>query len=605
MGGALGAETQHKGVDSPVRAQRRGDCLVLMLDHPPANAITTEAIQTLDLALTGAEHDASIRAIVLLGAGRGFSAGMDPSIFGTVAGAAALAHLARRIEDFAKPVIAALHGTCLGAGLELALACHWRLAAPQAQLGLPEIHLGLIPGSGGTQRLPRLVGGRQSLRLLLDGAPVGAAEALALGLVDRLAEGDLLAAAVQMAAERPIPRPTRAGTAPMTDLFGPQGALAEVRARLAGHRLPAPPRLVDCVEAAALLPFDSGLALEEAIFGDLAASDEAVGLRAAWMAERRAGVPPAAVTAAGPRGVATLGLWSPGPAETDLMVRALGAGLKLVVAAPDREALVEVLNAVAAAQDAQVADGRLTEAARDADWARLTAGLGAEVLAGCDLVLSAASGAPSGALVLGGLAAGQGGVALAPNDRAGGLAEIAMGPDADPDLAARALGLTRALGGRAVFVGPGGTVQGRLRLALGRAIAALERAGTPRDRITLALAAFGLGTGARRDLPAMPADAAPILRTCLVALAAEGGRMLDQGTALRPLDIDAAALHSGLFPRWEGGPMAWADRLGLLVLRVDLWDRAALDPDLFAVPACIDQLVSDGRRLAALNRRAG
>jgi 3-hydroxyacyl-CoA dehydrogenase len=598
---------QSKAKAGTVRRQRLGEVAVLTLDHPPANAVTLGLIEALGAALEIERSDPAVAAILILGAGTGFSAGMDPSVFGTIEGAAALGRLARRIETCPKPVTAALHGTAFGAGLELALACHWRIAAADAQMGLPEIHLGLVPGSGGSQRLPRLVGGRAALRLMLEGAPIGAAEALALGLVDQVVETAIFDAAVNFALTRPGPRPTAEMFGRTGDLFGPGGALAETRAALAGHRLPAPPRLVDCVEAAALLPFEQGLALEAATFADLAASDEAKGLRAAWMAERRAAQVPAAVARLGPVRVERLGLWAPPDSATETILRALGAGLEVRVGAADRAALVAVLNAVAARQDAMLAEGRLTEMARDADWARLIPVMEPGGMAGVDLILAAADAPerlPAELRVLpGGLPPGAAGLALSLPDGPGGPAELAMGAGADPALAARALALARRLGARAVFTGPGGPVLARLRRALGLAIAALERAGVERRAVTAALAAYGMGTGTRSHLPAMPEGGEAILRACLAALAAEGGRMVEAGTARRPLDVDAIAIHAGLIPRWEGGPMAWADRLGLLVLRADLWKRAEGQPALYATPPLFDRLIAAGQTLSSLNGR--
>ncbi len=590
-----------------IRRHRVGEGLILTLDHPPANAITMELIAHLDAALQAAAADQGLRFILLIGAGRGFSAGMDPQIFGTVAGAAALGRVARRIEEFPKPVIAALHGTCLGAGLELAMACHWRIASDETQVGLPEIHLGLVPGSGGSQRLPRLVGGRHALRLALTGAPIPAAEALAIGLVDEVSDGNLMDDALDWACRRPGPNPTAARQGALAELYGPSGALAETRARLAGQRLPAPGRLVDCIEAAGLLPFEAGLALESTVFADLAASEEAAGLKAAWLAERRAARVPAEITAAGQPRITSLGLWEPREGATEMIVRALGSGLAVHIAAADRDGLVAVLNRVAARQDALLAEGGLTQAARDADWSRLTAATGSEILASADLIL-AAPDAPetipqARRVLLGGLPKGQSGVALTLPDQPGGPAELALGGHADPALAALALALARRLGARTVFTRAGGPVLARLRRALGQAIAALEQAGTPRARITAALAAFGLGTGARVSLPAMPAGAEPILRACLVALAAEGARMVGEGVVRRPLEVDAIALHAGLFPRWEGGPLAWADRLGLMVFRADLWSRAERLPALYTSPPILDQLIAEGRNFGSLNGR--
>lgn len=577
-----------------VRQQRRGGVLVLVLDHPPANALTLELVADLSQALDAAAQEPGVTSVMLIGAGRGFSAGMDPSVFGAPPGAAALGALARRIEGFAKPVVAVLHGACLGAGLELALACHWRLAAASAQFGLPEVHLGLSPGSGGSQRLPRLIGGAAALRMLLDGVPVPADEALALGLVDQIATGEIFQAGLEFAGSRPGPRATADRMGP-SDLYGPKGALAAARARIAGQHLPAPQRIIDIVEASGLLPFDQGLVVEATTFAELAASAAAQGLRASWEAERRAVQVPAVVAAVAPPKMEVLGLWQPAEAGIATLLRALHAGMAVIVTALDREGLVAVLNQVAAQQDQAVAAGDLTEVARDAEWARLSASLGPSALAAADVILTdPVEGVPGHlCLPLGGLAAGQSGPALALH---GSFAEIALGAAADPGRAARALALARRLGLRSLFTGPGGPMLTRLTRAQAEAALVLEAEGTAPDLIEAAL-------GAWRGGGAMPHGGAAILRACQAALAVEGARMIEDGTARRPCDVDAAAILSGLVPRWDGGPMAWADRLGLLVLRADLWARAETEPTLYTSPPLFDRLIGEGRRLASLNTR--
>jgi 3-hydroxyacyl-CoA dehydrogenase len=581
--------------DGSIRQQRRGALLLLVLDHPPANALTLPMIEALSQAVAAAAGDPSVSALALVGAGRGFSAGMDPRGFGTPEGAKALGALARRIETCAKPVTAVVHGTCFGAGLELAMACHWRIAAPAAQFGLPEVHLGLPPGAGGSQRLPRLVGGAAALRLLLEGVPIAAPEALALGLLDEIAGGEILEAGLAFAAARPGPRPTAERMGP-TDLYGPKGALAQARAQAAGQALPAPARIVDCVEAAGLLPFEQGLVVEATCFADLAASEAAHGLRAAWEAERRAMLVPAAVAAVPAPKVEVLGLWSPDDGATEVVLRALRAGMRVVVAASDREALVAVLNQVASVQDQAVAGGTLTEAARDAEWGLLSASLGMAALAEADVILTeaVAEGLPAArCLAGGGLAPGQPGPALALH---AGFAEVALAAQTDPARAALALALARRLGLRVLFTGPGGPILARLTRALTEAALVQEAAGTSAALVEAALAAYRTGAPA-------PAGSADVLRACLDALAVEGIRLVEDGTARRPLDVDAAAILSGLVPRWQGGPMAWADGLGLLVLRADLWRRAATEPQLYAVPPLLDRLISDSRGLSGLNAR--
>ena len=193
----------------------------------------------------------------------------------------------------------------------------------------------------------------------------------------------------------------------------------------------------------------------------------------------------------------------------------------------------------------------------------------------------------------GGLGFGQDGPALAVHDT---FAEIALGPNADAGRGALALALARRLGLRCLFTGPGGPILDRLTRALTEATLVLEASGTQAELIAETIIAWRSG-----DLA--PQGSADVLRAVLAALAVAGARMIEDGTARRPLDIDAAAILSGLVPRWEGGPMASADRLGLLVLRADLWKRAQTEPSLYAVPPLLDRLIAEGRNLASLNGR--
>lgn len=584
----------------PLATERRGDVALLWLDRAPANALDAGLIAALGAALAAAGRDAGVAAVLIAARGPVFSAGADPEELRRVKGAA-LPGLCLAIEAMGKPVVAVLQGNCLGAGLELALAAHGRIAAPVARLGLPEVALGLVPGAGGTQRLPRLIGAEGALRLLMQGNPITAAEALAAGLVDEVAEDRLIDRALVLArrlAAAPLV-PAGARTEGLRDGKAWQLAVAEARKRAEAGRMPAPLRMVECVEAAQLLPFDAGLAFERAAFEDMAESPEAQGLMHAFLAERQAIRPPAGVAGQGAV-PASVGIWGTAGTAAELARMALSAGLRVVIAAPDRAELVPGLGRIAARQEELVAAGQLTPSARDADWGRLTGATDAAALDGVDLVL-VAPGADAGALGGGqpqvALSA-PGGVALYPATAPGGLAEVVAGADADPAALALAHGLARRLGGRVIASGPGGPIDRRLRAALSRLIAVLEQAGTDRAAIAAALAFYGIGAGARSRLPAPPAAAADVVPACLAALACEGLRMVEEGVARRAGDVDAAATLSGLFPRWEGGPMYQADRRGLMVLRADLRARAAAEPQLFTPPALLDRLIAAGRGLS-------
>ena len=604
LGGAVADQETQAAV---VRQERIGAVMVLVMAHPPVNALSQAVRQALAESLRAAEADSGVQAIVIRGEGKGFSAGADIAEFGKVGQTIRLGELCRRIEACTKPVIAALHGTALGGGFEIALAAHYRIANAQAMLGLPEVNLGLLPGAGGTQRLPRLIGAKAALRMMLTGMPIRASEAAALGLIDRVVDAGLTEAALAMAGEGLPPRRSGAAVQGMTNTAGNHAAIFAARAAQKGNSLPAPLRIIDCVEAATLLPLDQGLNAERVAFEDLVDTPQAAGLRHAFFTERRSLLPPQEVVAKGVQPIATLGLWQADDAVADLAFQALSCGMRVALADPDRAALVAALERIAGRQEQAVVAGRMTEEARDADWARLISTLSPDPLAGTELVLLGRGQATAPEVLAAVMQAGIGAVsavgpqvAITVADAAGGMVELAMAPGAAADVAARVLALARRLGWRAIFTGPGGPIELHLRQALAGAVADMEGAGLAREVVAAALAAYGIGTGPLSFLPPMPTSGAAVVACCLAAMAAEGARMLEQGRARRPVDIDAVALMSGLMPRWEGGPMFQADRRGLLVLRADLRARGGA---LFAPATLIDQLIADGRDFSSLNGR--
>src|SRR5690348_13087795 len=200
-------------INASVDLRRDSEIAVVTADNPPVNALKHEVRAGLAQALMQARDDGAVKAVVIACAGRTFFAGADITEFGKPPQAPSLHDVIAAIESMPKPVVAALHGTALGGGFELALACHFRVAAPGARVGLPEVKLGLLPGAGGTQRLPRLVGVEAALPIIVDGLPVPVEKAHALGAIDKIVEGDLrdsaIAYARELVAQSPPPRPTR------------------------------------------------------------------------------------------------------------------------------------------------------------------------------------------------------------------------------------------------------------------------------------------------------------------------------------------------------------------------------------------------------------
>ncbi len=285
-----------------VRVTHQQRVAVITIDYPPVNALSQAVRAGLMQAVTALAQDPEADAAVIACAGNTFVAGADITEFGKPPQDPRLKAVIAAIEDSPKPIAAALHGTVLGGGLELALGCHWRVAVPQCKLGLPEVNLGIIPGAGGTQRLPRLVGVERAIEMVTSGKPIGAPEALEAGLVDALMEGDLTSAAVQFCRQR-----LAAGTQPVRvrdrddllataraqpGLFTKAREAAAKKAR--GQR--APVAAVDAIEAAVQLPFDDGLERERQIVTELMQSDQSRALRYFFFAERESGKLPGITT---------------------------------------------------------------------------------------------------------------------------------------------------------------------------------------------------------------------------------------------------------------------------------------------------------------------
>src|SRR5512135_1393073 len=278
-----------------VQLTRQGNVAIITIDNPPVNALGPGVIEGLAEALRQAQADAGVNALIVVGAGRTFVAGADIKEFqritsGEAARTDGLLSLLPAIEGCPKPVVMAIHGNAFGGGLELALAGHYRVAAADAQIGQPEVKLGLIPGAGGTQRLPRLAGVAKALEMCATGNPVSAREALRAGIIDRLIEGDLLTEAVAFAREaaaKPVvkarDRADKLGT-PQSN--APLFAAAREAAHKKQRGLKAPLVAIELVEAATRLPFEEGLKLEQARFRECLFSEQSKALIHVFFGER-------------------------------------------------------------------------------------------------------------------------------------------------------------------------------------------------------------------------------------------------------------------------------------------------------------------------------
>ncbi len=272
-----------------VSVQRHGDVAVVSMDNPPVNALGHALRSGLMEALAGLRGEAGLRAVVLAGTQRAFSGGADITEFGKPPQEPSLRAVIAAVEDMAVPVVAAIHGVALGGGLELALGCHARVAWAGARLGLPEVKLGLLPGAGGTQRLPRIVGVEKALGMIVSGNPVSGAEAAKLGLVDALLDGSYPEAAVEWArtvTERRRVRDREDKLQPARDDPGLVDRAAGPLLKASGAA--APRACVESVRNAVTLPFDEGAAAERRLFEQLVSGDESRAQRHAFFAEREA-----------------------------------------------------------------------------------------------------------------------------------------------------------------------------------------------------------------------------------------------------------------------------------------------------------------------------
>ena len=278
-----------------VQLTKDGDVAIITINNPPVNALSPGVPQGISEAVEQIGKDDSVRAAVLIGGGRTFVAGADIKEFGKLASGrsprgAGLLPLLLQIEDCRKPIVMTIHGTAFGGGLELAMAGHYRVAAPGALVGQPEVKLGIIPGAAGTQRLPRLVGVAKAVEMCAEGNPVRAEDAAKLGIIDRIIEGDLLAGAVRFAREiaaRPAPKTReRAGNLGTPEQSAPIFAAARESVRKKQRGMMAPLAAIDAVEAATKMSFEDGCLEEQRLFIDCLQSDQSKALIHVFFGER-------------------------------------------------------------------------------------------------------------------------------------------------------------------------------------------------------------------------------------------------------------------------------------------------------------------------------
>ncbi|MBE7216901.1 MAG: enoyl-CoA hydratase/isomerase family protein [Caulobacteraceae bacterium] len=380
---------------SPITTRREGDVLVVTSDNPPVNALGVAVRRGLHEAVAAAQADAQVKAVVIRCEGRTFFAGADITEFGKPPQAPGLGAVIDAIEASKKPVVAAIHGTALGGGLEVALGCRWRVAARSAKLGLPEVKLGLIPGAGGTQRLPRVIGVEAALPLVVLGDPIGAEKAQRLGLVDRLAdEAELEAAAIALAREAAAGGAERMPTRERTDRLEAVDAAVFDSFRKANARrlrgLEAPEAGIEAVRASTERPFDEGVALERELFMRLVGGGQSRALRHNFFAERAAAKVADLPADTQLLPVRSVGIVGAGTMGGGIAMNFLSAGLPVTLVEREQAALDRGVATVRRNYEATARKGRLTPEAVEAAMGRLSPSLDFEALSGCDLIIEAA-----------------------------------------------------------------------------------------------------------------------------------------------------------------------------------------------------------------------
>ena len=681
-----------------------GAVALVGLNSPPVNALGAALRKGLIAMLARLDADPAVKIIALYGEGRAFSAGADIREFGKPAVPPRLPDVLDAVEALAKPVVAVVHGTALGGGLELALACHARVALPGARLGLPEVTLGILPGAGGTQRLPRLTGLAAAIDLISTGRAVGTDEALALGIIDQVLDAPPREAARMAAAAvlegRLVPR--RTGEI----VLAPEPERIRASVAALSHKRPAllaPIRAVEAIAAAAK-PIAEGLQTERALFLELMDGPERQGLVHAFAAERAVRRMPEA--GAAPRRLDTAGVIGGGTMGVGIATALLQAGLPvtLVETAPERAEAARA--AVAGNLAGAVKRGKLSAEARDRLLDGLRTVTGLDALSDADLVIEAVFedmavktelfskldrickpgavlGTNTSYLDVNRIAA----ATTRPQDVIGlhffspahvmRLLEVVVARYTAPEVVATALALAGRAGKVAVRSGVcDGFIGNRIMAHYRKAADYLLLDGVPFARIDAALEDFGFAMGPfavsdlagldigwamrKRKAPTRPAEERYVTiadRICergwfgrktgrgyylygdaqarpanpdaeaivaeeraragisprsfgdteivdryMTAMIAEAARVVGEGIALRPIDVDAVFLFGYGFPRHLGGPLNYADRVGLpgILRRIEDW--AGEDPHFWQVPPLLRELVESGRNFADLNR---
>jgi 3-hydroxyacyl-CoA dehydrogenase len=702
-------------MDDLVQLTKDKDIAIITINNPPVNALSPGVAQGIAQAMQQASKDDAIKAVVLIGGGRTFIAGADIKEFGKITSGktqrgAGLLPLLLQIEDVRKPVVVAIHGSAFGGGLELAMAGHYRVAALNAQLGQPEVKLGIIPGAGGTQRLPRLVGVAKAVEMCAEGNPINAQEALKLGLVDRLIEDDLLAGALDFSRE--IAGKAALKTRERNDKLGiPEQnpslfADARERCRTKQRGMMSPLAAIDAVEAATRLSFEEGCQLERKLFDDCLFSDQSKALIYAFFGEREVAKIPDIPKETALLPVNSVAVVGAGTMGGGIAMVFANAGFPVLLKEADQRALDRGLGTIQKNYSSSVKRGRFTQQFVDERLQLIKPTLSYDDFGKVDMVVEAVfEGMLVKKEVFGQLdRVCKPGAILASNTSTLNIDEIASatsrpqavigthffspanimrlleivrGQETGKEVIATCMQLSKKLGKVGVLVGNcRGFVGNRMFGPYRREAQFLVQEGAGIEAVDQALQDFGMAlgpmatgdlagldvgwrirkeyqhlekpgvrqpfaedrlcelgrygqkTGAgwykydenRRRLPdpevtelvrrwareaGIPQrniSSAEIVERCIYALVNEGARILEEGIALRAVDIDVIYLNGYGFPAFRGGPMWYADTVGLdrVCGRIsqfhqqygELWETAPL----------LKRLAEEGKTFAEFNR---
>jgi 3-hydroxyacyl-CoA dehydrogenase len=701
-----------------VQLTKDSDIAIITINNPPVNALSPGVPEGISEALDRIAQDASVKAAVLIGGGRTFVAGADIKEFGKMTSSgksrgAGLTPFLLKMEDSSKPVIVAIHGTAFGGGLELAMAGHYRVAVSSAQVGQPEVKLGLIPGAAGTQRLPRLAGVAKAVEMCMTGNPVKADEALKFGIIDRIIEGDLLAGAVQFAREvarKPVPK-TRERNEKLGNATDNAAIFSSARETAAKKQrgLLAPVAAVEAIEAATKVPFDEGCKVEQKLFIDCLFSDQSKSLIHVFFSEREVTKIPDIPKDTPLIPIKTAAVVGAGTMGGGIAMVLANAGIPVLLKETDQAALDRGLATIKSNYATSVKRGRFTQQDADERLNRITPTLSYDGFSTVDLVIEAVFegmalkkevfkeldrvckpgtilASNTSTLSIDEIAASTSrpafviGTHFFSPANVMRLLEIVRGKATSKEVIATCMQLSKTLGKVGVLVGNcRGFVGNRMFGPYRREAQFLVEEGASIEAVDQALVDFGSAMGplavgdlagldvgwrirkeyrhlevpgirqpftednlcelgrfgqktgagwykyddqrrassdpvvdelirkwvAEAGITQRKISAEEIIDRCIYALVNEGARILEEGYALRASDIDIIYLNGYGFPAYRGGPMWYADTVGLKKVYERISEFQRQHGDIWQPAPLLKRLAEQGKTFAQFGKEEG